>query len=475
MSEALDGTSRSLTGIHRSETDEPENEPPGHDTHTHNQQFIGEELNTNKQEGITRIYFQNLNGLKWDRDGGMWPMICQAMSGIHADIIGLAEINQDTTQYEVRHKLETIASKYFDHKKIIYGTSNRPARKIYKPGGTMMMTVMDHTSIITETTRDRMGRWVSTRYQGSTQQRITIITAYQVCQTQRTGNNTAANQQINTLLEESIALGLTTRINPRAAFTRDMITFVKHRQSDGDHILIVGDFNETIDESGSGTAEILAKCRLVDLCGHKLGDITIPNTYKRGPRRLDYALISPELLLVVSKVGYDPFDYRGITSDHRGLYIDLALENILGDKTRPLGSLQRRDFTADNPQSVTKYIKKKCEELHKHNFVARLENLEQLTQPDHDLAEKLDRDMIRAAQIAAKAAKQKYNTPWSPKLAKAWATIHLFKAIRSQLKNPHINNWATIQSWQSRYPGLPTELPRCTGPSKKQKQDCVKQ
>ena len=73
-------------------------------------QFIGQELETEKGEETTRIYFQNLNGLKWDKEGGMWPMICQAMSGIHADIIGSAEINQDTTQYAIQQKLETVAN-----------------------------------------------------------------------------------------------------------------------------------------------------------------------------------------------------------------------------------------------------------------------------------------------------------------------------------------------------------------------------
>jgi len=59
--------------------------------------FIGNILQENKSENTTRVgYFHNLNGLKWDRQGGTWPMVCHAMAGIHADIACFSEINQDT-------------------------------------------------------------------------------------------------------------------------------------------------------------------------------------------------------------------------------------------------------------------------------------------------------------------------------------------------------------------------------------------
>ena len=121
-------------------------------------------------------------------------MACQAMAGIHADIIGFAEANHDTSKQTVKQTMEKIAHRYFNHNKLIMASSNRQVRRTYKPGGTLMMTVMNTVTMIRETTRDRMGRWVSTSYQGK-QHTITVIMAYQVCQGRRTGNNTAANQQ----------------------------------------------------------------------------------------------------------------------------------------------------------------------------------------------------------------------------------------------------------------------------------------
>ena len=145
------------------------------------------------------------------------------------------------------------------------------------------MSVMDTVSLIQETSRDRMGRWVSIRLKRKDQQRITIITAYQISHDSRTGTNTAVNQQMNMILKEAVATGVSTRIKPRAAFIRDLSMFIQHRQSEGDSIILVGDFTETVQESGSGVAQLLTTCGLVDACSQRIGSSNIPSTYKRGP------------------------------------------------------------------------------------------------------------------------------------------------------------------------------------------------
>jgi len=55
--------------------------------------YIGDMLNEEKEDNTTRVYFQNLNGLKWDKHGGIWPMICQSMAAIHADVACFSEVN----------------------------------------------------------------------------------------------------------------------------------------------------------------------------------------------------------------------------------------------------------------------------------------------------------------------------------------------------------------------------------------------
>ena len=70
------------------------------------QAFIGDTLTEQKQPSTTRCYFQNLNGIRWNKEGGDWPAICETMAAIHADIICCAELNQDVNQPKIRGKIE---------------------------------------------------------------------------------------------------------------------------------------------------------------------------------------------------------------------------------------------------------------------------------------------------------------------------------------------------------------------------------
>jgi exonuclease III len=205
---------------------------------------IGDPMNEAKAENVTRLYCQNINGIKWDKDGGTWPSICDTMAAIHCDITCLSELNQDVNQYQVSNKMRSIERKFFQHSRFAASTSTRQVHRTYKPGGTGMLVVEETTSAVKKMTRDRMGRWVTTQLVGVNNRKVTIITAYQVCQNTATGSNTASNQQISQLIEEASATA--TNIRPREAFIHELLLTVKHYQDRGDEIVLVGDFNEEV-------------------------------------------------------------------------------------------------------------------------------------------------------------------------------------------------------------------------------------
>jgi hypothetical protein len=203
----------------------------------------------------------------------------------------------------------------------------------------------------------------------------------------------------------------------------------------------------------------MINCNLIDAFAVRPGTTAIPQTYKRGNRRIDFIALSPELYPSVARIGFDPFDYRGIHSDHRGLYIDINLDVFGVNDQIPAPPRRHRDFSADKPENVVRYIERKYGELMKHNIEARLSQLENLSTPNHALAERIDKDMTRASKIAAKHVKARPRTPWSPALANIWAEIHLLKMIKSQLKNPQIQNWSAILRWKDSHPGITVTVP----------------
>ena len=218
------------------------------------QEFIGDMLIEQKPHTTTRCYFQNLNGIGWNTEGGEWPAICEAMAAIHVDIFCCAEINRDVKQRNIKDKITSINNSYFKHHRYVASTSKWTPVGTYKPGGTAIMAVEATTTLVQRTTRDRMGRWAAIRLLGENNTGVTVISAYQVCQSKITGKNTAANQQISQLIEEATVLTDPARINPRDAFIRDLHQFIKHQQQNGDQILLLGDFNEEMGIENSGMA-----------------------------------------------------------------------------------------------------------------------------------------------------------------------------------------------------------------------------
>jgi hypothetical protein len=74
-------------------------------------EFIGDIMTEYPSQETTRIYFQNINGLRWDTEAGKWPYICEVLESINADVA--LETNTNTNNYTVRHKMETICQHHF--------------------------------------------------------------------------------------------------------------------------------------------------------------------------------------------------------------------------------------------------------------------------------------------------------------------------------------------------------------------------
>ena len=62
-------------------------------------------------------------------------------------------------------------------------------------------------------------------------------------------------------------------------------------------------------------ARIATKHGLVDVLFQRNPHLPEPHTYIRGSTRIDYALISPDLVSAVKACGYEPFQ-KLVRSDH---------------------------------------------------------------------------------------------------------------------------------------------------------------
>ena len=268
---------------------------------------------------------------------------------------------------------------------------------------------------------DSLGRWTWIKLVGCNQKIITLISAYQVCvrPTKKTG--TTAYHQQESLLRQKGAR----KAKPRKFFHRDLNEFVRLCKTRNESIILVGDFNEPMTERSS-TARIASNHGLVDILFQKNSHLPEPKTYVRGSTRIDYALLTPDLTEAVKRCGYEPFQKR-IKSDHRGLFIDFDTTKLFGNETQKLGSPAARDFTAKNPANNSKYIECKFAHLLEQNFFHHLARLQTLTDGDHDLAERLDSNLLAASESAGNKLKRFPRPWWSMAITKARAEVDVLQ------------------------------------------------
>jgi endonuclease/exonuclease/phosphatase family metal-dependent hydrolase len=151
---------------------------------------------------------------------------------------------------------------------------------------------------------------------GKDKKLTTIISAYQVCARPTYWTGTTAYHQQESLLRQRGAK----KAKPIQFFYRNLKEFIRLSKSRHESIILVGDFNESMNERSS-IARIVTAHGLIDILFQRNSHVPEPHTYARGSIRIDYALISPDLVTSVNRCGYKPFHKR-VHSDHRGMFLD---------------------------------------------------------------------------------------------------------------------------------------------------------
>ena len=93
----------------------------------------------------------------------------------------------------------------------------------------------------------------------------------------------------------------------------------------------------------------------MNLLQHGLQQDNLPRTHKTGSGAIDHMYISGGILNAVQYAGMAPFDFIGST-DHRGLYCDLFLDEILDTNIIPLQAFPHRRIKSSILKRVKKYL-----------------------------------------------------------------------------------------------------------------------
>jgi exonuclease III len=404
-------------------------------TNQRENKYWGDELQE-KEQGMMRIYSINVNGLSIDRRGGKFSDICSAIKEVQCDIFCGQEHNLDTTQAIVRKILYDTAKQHWERLRLNLGTSPIEYKTQFKPGGTFMLTVGHTTGRTIEQTQDKWGRWVTTQFQGRGDSKLAVVNVYQVVDKHGESGVLSTTRQQQTLLmqaEDSVT-------DPRKAFKRDLRQDLQGFRTQGFELLILGDFNETFGEDIDGIESIANDLGLLHLMKKRHSTISLPATYARGQRCIDYALGTARVHSSLHAAGYEPFNQR-VHTDHRGYFLDFNTAILFGMETPTLANRDSRMLQSWNVPQMTAYLRYKYDLLEKQNAFIRGERLTHLGNR-HAFAERLDGDVLQASLIAEKKTHRYREPAWSVELAEARKTVSILSktlsALRTGLNLNHI-------------------------------------
>jgi exonuclease III len=389
--------------------------------------FWGDELKE-KQQGTMRVYSINVNGMSLDRRGGKFADICSVIKEVQCDIFCGQEHNLDTTQSTVRKVLYDTAKQFWERLRLSFGSSPIEYKTQFKPGGTIMLTVGHTTGRIIEQIQDKWGRWVVIQLQGRGNSKIAVVTVYQVVEKHGESGVLSSSRQQQTLLlqsEDPVT-------DPRIAFKRDLRQELQGYRSQGFELLILGDFNETFGDDIEGIESIANDIGLVHLMKQRHPTKSLPATYARGQRCIDYALGTARLQSSLTAAGYESFNQR-IHTDHRGYYLDFDTTLLFGMETPTLSRREIRMLQSWNVPQVTAYIRQKYDLLQKQNAFVRGERLTTLGNR-HARAERLDNDVLQASLIAERNTHRYREPAWSVELAQARKKVSILSKTLSALR-----------------------------------------
>jgi hypothetical protein len=200
---------------------------------------------------------------------------------------------------------------------------------------------------------------------------IIIITGYRVPQSSiaQVGDTTTYAQQWMV----SRTLGKTNP-EPRAQFIKDLTRQILQWQADGNEIIMMLDANEPMGIEEEGNQYLTTTCNLTDIHAHRCPNISNMATYARGSKRIDFILISKNLVNKVTGAGFLPF-FQGIESDHRGAFVDFDEKQLFHGKTPVLYTHAARRLTSKLPRAVKPYKTELWNRLQAHNITNRSNNI----------------------------------------------------------------------------------------------------
>lgn len=376
----------------------------------------GDTLIMPKPTQTLRVYCQNIRGVKNYESWDTWIQGHLNLANWDIDIAHLTETN-----IKWNHSNITTANKLLKNIHQQLRTNMTGSTEItesdYQPGGTYCSVHGKWTGRIIERITDStgLGRWAGFRLEGRHQRNIIILSCYRPTKSQDHSDNTCFSQQWR-LLRKSTP---TKNPNPRTILINDLIKLTQQWQQENCDILIGMDANSHLDESPTEILSLIQETNLTSLHKH----ISAPATHSGGSKCIDFIFGTPRLANAVRSAGYLSFYEGAWPSDHRGLFVDINIPELIDGVVHNLDNPTKRHLYSNNRIQSAKFLTNLSRNKFLPALATQLFTLNNITlweESDHKAFEEIDNQFTNILIQSEQRCAMNRTTPWSPELHEAY-------------------------------------------------------
>jgi hypothetical protein len=250
---------------------------------------------------------------------------------------------------------------------------------------------------------------------GQEQQKLYVIVAYRPCKQSNPGDSTVNAQQKRLLIQQGEI-----NPNPRKTWCNDMLKQIEAWANHGEVILLC-DANSGLTDKDF--APFVSSSQVFDLIGGRHG-VDTPHTHINGSRAILFGLGTAGATDALEASGMFCFN-KGITSDHRGFFLDFNRFQLLRGDLHALHQPTARRVKTRNKKTTKKYRTEVSKHLKDNEVIKRVQQLKQDTAKEctaenyHEL-EILDNLITGAMLMAEQSVTVKQRAWWSRDLATAY-------------------------------------------------------
>ena len=432
--------------------------PPGRKVYSrpmdlHPSSFYGDAV-IQKAPNTTRVFFQNVKGLTHTTSHEDYRYYMSCLQGLSTDIAGFSETNACWSHAHLRADFHSAVRRSYKQSKVVFGSPTKDidpctSSESFQAGGNLTLITGRMTSRSTgQNIEDStgLGRWSGVTLEGTGGCRLSIITAYRVCN----GSPSSAPLGSSFLREyEYLRTTKSVSLNPRRRILSDLRSAIHDLQESGHAIILMLDANSTLD-SDRHFSDFISSCGLHDAHSND----PAPSTYiGSATRRIDFIFCCDKVNPHIVRSG--TLSYKeGPQSDHRGLYIDVSPSLLILPKWSTITPSSHRDLHTGNPESVLCYHASMMAYYTQHNMVDRIKAMFDChtTMPRDELRDlllKWDSDQGRAMKHSERLlSRPPKKCAWSPVLRNS-AIIRRYWYLRLRELNRNENYTPTFERWQT--------------------------